>query len=102
LESIQLHLGLQWLYKGQSAADSGEQQVSKKMTLSIPAKEYLHTLLEFADIGHITGIQQTLEDIKKVDKKYIPFVGEIEELAENFQFKQIVKMIQTYLPGGQQ
>ena len=70
--------------------------------LSVPAQEHLRTLLEFAEIGHITGIQQALEDIKKVDDKYISFVGEIEELAENFQFKQIVKMIQSYLSGAQQ
>jgi len=102
LESIRTHLGLAWLYKEQSVAASGEQKLSKKTTLPIPGKEYLQTLLEFAEIGHITGIQQTLEDMKRVDEKYIPFVSEIEELAENFQFKQIVAMIQSHLSGGQQ
>ena len=102
LESIQVHLGLEWLYKEQSDADSGEYQVSKKLTLSIPPKEHLLTLLEFAEIGHITGIQQTLDDMKKVDEDYIPFAGEIEGLAENFQFKQIVTLIQSHLSGGRQ
>jgi hypothetical protein len=35
-------------------------------------------------------------------KEYVPFVGQIEELSENFQFKQIVRMIQSHLSGGQQ
>jgi PAS domain S-box-containing protein len=102
LESMQVHLGLEWLYKEQSVTDSDVNLVSEQRSLSIPGQEHLQTLLEFAEIGHITGIQQTLEEIKKVDKEYVPFVSEIEELAENFQFKQIVAMIQSHLPGGQQ
>jgi PAS domain S-box-containing protein len=100
LESIQIHLGLEWQYTDQTAGDSEEQQVSEEPTLVIPPQENLLTLLEFAEISHITGIQQTLDDIKRADEQCIPFVTKIEELAENFQFKQIIKMIQSYLPGG--
>ncbi len=102
LERLQRHLRLEWLYEEPSATDSGEQQVVETLPLVVPPKEDLKTLLEFSEIGHITGIQQSLENMKKADTQCIPFVTKIEEFVENFQFKHIIEMIQFYLQGGEQ
>jgi hypothetical protein len=90
------------VYEEPSAIEFREQQILKTLPSVVPSKEELETLLEFAEINHITGIQQSLENIKKEDKQFIPFASRIEELAENFQFEQIIKMIQSYLQGGVQ
>lgn len=97
---LQLHLNLEWVYEEPSATDSGEQQAKETLPLVIPPKEDLETLLEFAEISHITGIQQAIEKIKQSDKQFLPFVSAIEVLLENFQFKRIIEMIQTYLEKG--
>ena len=59
-------------------------------------------MLKFAEIGHITGIQQSLEKLKKTDEQYLSFITKIEELLDNFQFKQIIKIINNSLQGIKQ
>jgi len=96
---FQKHLKLDWVYEEPSAIEFGEQQILKTSPLVVPSKEDLETLLEFAEISHITGIQQSLQNIKKADKQFIPFVTKIEDLVDNLQFKQITELIKHYLQG---
>ena len=96
---FQKHLKLDWVYEEPSAIEFGEQQILKTSPLVVPSKEDLETLLEFAEISHITGIQQSLQNIKKADKQFITFVTKIEDLVDNLQFKQITELIKHYLQG---
>jgi PleD family two-component response regulator len=96
---LQKHLKLEWVYEEPSASEFEEQQFLKTSPLAVPSEEDLETLLEFAEISHITGIQQSLQNIYKVDKQFIPFVTKIEELVDNLQFKQITELIEHYLQG---
>jgi len=97
LDLLQKYLKLDWIYEEPSPIEPQKPEEIKSSQLVIPPKADLKTLLEFAEISHVTGIQQALEKIKKSDERYIPFVITIEELVENFQFKNIMKMIQSYL-----
>jgi len=99
-QCLQSHLNLEWVYEESSAMDSGEQQAKETLPLVIPPIKDLETLLEFAEISHITGIQQAIEKIKQSDKQFLPFVSAIEILLENFQFKRIIEMLQKYLEKG--
>jgi CheY-like chemotaxis protein len=96
---LQKHLKLEWVYEEPSAIEVGEQQFLKTSPWVVPSKEDLETILEFAEISHITGIQQSLQNIKKADKQLIPFVNKIEDLVDNLQFKQITEFIKHYLQG---
>lgn len=97
LECLQLQLNLEWYYEEPVAEGSADQQEIEPVQLVIPPKDALETILGFAEISHITGIQHSLKEIKKSDPCYLGFVHKIEELVENLQFKQIIKMIHSYL-----
>jgi CheY-like chemotaxis protein len=100
LGCLKLHLNLEWEYEEPPATDSGEQQLDESLPMVFPPAEDLRTLLEFAEISHITGIQQAIEKIKKKNKKFLPFATKIEELVDDFQFKRIIEMIQSYNEKG--
>ncbi len=101
LGCLQLHLKLEWVYEESSMTDSEKEQGYEELPIIFPSSEDLKTLLEFAEISHITGIQQTIERIKKIDERYLPFVTKIEDLLDNFQFKRIVEIVQSYLDKGE-
>jgi len=99
LDRLQIHLKLEWLYDAASAADSAKKQISDTSTVVYPPNENLVAIQRFAEISHITGIQQSLEKIRRLDKKYIPFVTQIEELLDDFQFTRIIETLKPYLQG---
>jgi len=102
LECLQEHLKVEWLYDEVSETDFEKLQAKESLPLAFPPNADLKTLLRYAEISHITGIQQALESIKKLDDQFTPFVIIIEELLENLQFKHIIKIIQSYLQGEEQ
>ena len=87
---------LEWTFEKQSKGEFDEHGI-KESTLVIPDKQELKSLLKFAEISHITGLQQTLEKIKNADEKFVPFVTKIEPLIENLQFKSFIELVQSYL-----
>ncbi len=101
LGCLKQHLKLEWVYEEISEVDSDKQKVSETLPMVIPPKENLETLLDFAEISHITGIQQIIENIKESNKEFVPFVSKIEELLDNFQFKRIIELIKSNIDKGE-
>ena len=99
LQRIQIHLKLQWVYDQTAVPDSEEQLSLEILPPTLPPGENLKEILKFAEISHITGIQQSLDKIRDLEKKYIPFITQIESLLEGFQFDQIIELIQPYAQG---
>jgi DNA-binding response OmpR family regulator len=100
LACLQRHLRLEWQYeKPSSQPPAGRHE---KRPLVVPSREDLEALLEFAEISHVTGLQQSLEKMRKVDEKFTPFATAIEELVESFQFEKVIKMIESYLQGQEE
>jgi hypothetical protein len=93
-------LHLEWVYEKSSTVDRTEQSAKRIKSLAIPPKKDLQALLEFAEINHITGLQKTIEKIKKSDKKFLSFAIKIEDLLDNFQFKEISNIIKSYIDKG--
>jgi CheY-like chemotaxis protein len=99
LDLLKRYLRLKWVYDEQSGRFEEDQLEIEGMPWIVPPKKYLKKLLEYAEISHITGLQQELYKIKNSNDQYIPFVSKIEKFINNFQFKDIIKMIQSYLQG---
>ncbi|MFC1536005.1 PAS domain S-box protein, partial [Candidatus Neomarinimicrobiota bacterium] len=97
LECLKQYLKLQWIYEESSMSSSEGKKNSETLLMVIPPKEDLETLLRYSEINHITGMHRSLENIKKTDEQYIPFITKIEDLVESLQFKRIIKTIQSYL-----
>lgn len=99
LGCLQAQLKLDWIYEELSSAEHGRQKTAETLPKKVPSKEDLENLLKFAEISHITGIQKSLENILKTDEQLSPFVTEIEELVDKFNFQKIIEIIQRSMQG---
>ena len=97
LGQLQKHLGLTWIYEDISETDSHTRSDSQSHPLIVPPEDVLLTLSELAKIGYLTGIEECTATIKNMDSRFIPFVSRVDELAENFQFDQILEFITGYI-----
>ncbi|MGP1384236.1 MAG: MASE1 domain-containing protein [Thainema sp.] len=87
-------LGLIWVYEQTPEITVSEETV---VTLAIPPRSTLETLLEFANHGVVSEIRKHLEELTEADKKYVPFAAPILTLAQQFQVEEIEELLQTYL-----
>ena len=99
LDRLKVHLKLVWLYEDTKPDASKSTQSSDMLPFIVPPKEDLVKICKFAEISHITGVQQTLEKIKGRNQKYLPFILQIEELLDGFQFREIKELLKHYLKG---
>ena len=100
LACLQRQLRLEWLYEKPFSRPPAGRPESRPIV--VPPRKDLEALLEFAEISHVTGLQKSLESLKKVDEKFTPFATTIEELVESFQFEKVVEMIESYLQGQEE
>jgi CheY-like chemotaxis protein len=100
LECLCQHLKLEWVYEEDTAGNEPEKpQSSEAAPLIIPPQELLQELLEFAQGGYVSGIQESLVCIQALDRQYWPFVSRIEDLTESYQFEQIIELITSSMKG---
>ncbi|MBW4508702.1 MAG: CHASE2 domain-containing protein [Scytonematopsis contorta HA4267-MV1] len=98
LKSLQKNLNLEWIYENheiqnQKALVSTDNQ---NIELIIPDDSELDKLFELAMRGNIKGIQAALDNLDKVDNKFLKFTSEIRQLADTFQSKKIREIIKNY------
>ena len=88
LECLRVHLHLEWL-----PAELPEPEPEETLPLVFPPEEHLAALIEFAEIGDITGIQDTTAGLRQADQRFLSFADKIDRFAEHFQFDQIIEWI---------
>jgi CheY-like chemotaxis protein len=93
LQSIQTHLGLEWLYEETSETDSQ----SETLPLIIPPSDVLETLLQLAQMQKPSAIRKSLRQLKARDVKFTPFITQIEQLVRQYQFEQVIDLIESHL-----
>jgi CHASE2 domain-containing sensor protein/CheY-like chemotaxis protein len=101
LQLLEKHLQLEWIYENTTSQrqipsfhlSSG---VSTTAIIPPPAVE-LHKMLNLAMRGNLQGIETLLDELDKVDDKFLPFTTEVRQLADNFQIKKIRELIQAFL-----
>ncbi|RBW48507.1 ATP-binding protein [Marinobacter sp. F3R11] len=63
--------------------------------IPLPAEESCHTLANLARIGHRKGLQEALYELRCNGEADVRFTDEIERLANDFQFEQILELIEV-------
>ncbi|MCP4698819.1 MAG: response regulator [Gammaproteobacteria bacterium] len=98
LEKLGMHLQLEWVYDqedGEQKPDDKKQKANRPL-VGPPAKT-AKILYNLAMLGNVKGITKEAKRLEQADEQYIPFTAELRRLAEDFQVKQIRKLIKSYL-----
>ncbi|GAB4290379.1 MAG: hypothetical protein Fur0025_25170 [Oscillatoriaceae cyanobacterium] len=110
LETLQRHLGLEWIYqtpKGlepgsfQGRGDGGMATVESLGSLGTlptpPPEEELALLLDFALKGDVFAILERAEQIQKLDSNYSDFCQHIIAKTQNFDTQYIRDFVKKYM-----
>lgn len=68
---------------------------------SLPSREVLTALRQFAEMRSITDIRRLLERLKQEDPELLPFIRYIESFARHYQFTHIINATTSFLEGYQ-
>jgi two-component system sensor histidine kinase ChiS len=93
LDRLRIHLDLEWIYKKPPEPES------EVLPVVFPPKEDLAVLIEFAEKGLITEIQDYTARLRQTDRRFLPFAEKIDQLAEDFQFDQIIEWLRAKTIG---
>ena len=100
LALLQEYLQLEWIYQDvpPSASESIITETAAEPTLIAPPPEEIKILYELAMLGNMKKIRERAIYLTELDPKYASFASKIQELAQSFQEKAIVNLIEQYLP----
>lgn len=62
----------------------------------IPLKEELVALYEAAQIGDVGGVEQQVFQLQQFNATYTYFTAKVLEFAQNFEYEDIVNLIDHY------
>ncbi|MGK7895618.1 MAG: ATP-binding protein, partial [Xenococcus sp. (in: cyanobacteria)] len=99
LALLQKHLQLSWIYEDQQESEVCQLNTEQKATetLMVPPPEEIAILYELAMLGSMKKIRERAIYLKQLDIKYAPLAAKLQELAQGFQEKAIVNLIEKYL-----
>jgi CHASE2 domain-containing sensor protein/CheY-like chemotaxis protein len=99
LKLLEKYLQLEWIYEETTSQEQKSphraSDVAKTELIPPPAAE-LHKLLDFAMRGNIQGIEILLDELERLDKKYLLFTTKVRQLADNYQIKNIREFIKSF------
>ncbi|OYD88161.1 hybrid sensor histidine kinase/response regulator [Nostoc sp. 'Peltigera membranacea cyanobiont' 213] len=92
------HLQLTWKYEAVELA-IGDRAMDKEIFTELipPPAADLEMLLELAQDGLVIELTETANKIGQKDRRYQPFIGQVVQLAKQFQTEKIETLIQQYL-----
>ncbi len=97
-ELLEKELNLAWIYSD-PLANAADTDKTESPLISPPAEE-MAILHELAQIGNMRDIQKQADHVATLGEQYIPFAIQLKRLAENFEEKSIVEMMEKFLNGS--
>ncbi|TAG96058.1 MAG: PAS domain S-box protein [Oscillatoriales cyanobacterium] len=105
LESLRVHLGLEWVYEDSSSGKKWKAQTPKTgsdlaaadSAIVSPACESVLTLLRLSSMGDIEAILEEITKLENSDQKLAPFAHHLRQLAKGFKLKQIRVFLKQHL-----
>ena len=95
LTQIAALLKLTWTYELSQTGSASEPQAAEPL-LAPPAEE-MKTLHRLARLGNMGDIVQWANGLAERDEPYRPFVNQLRVLAQGYQSKAILSMVERYL-----
>jgi signal transduction histidine kinase/DNA-binding NarL/FixJ family response regulator len=91
------YLQLEWIYEEIPKQQMKVEQSNSDEPLIVPPPEELEVLYELAKLGSMRKIRERSVYLEEIDEKYLPFANKLKDLAQGFQEKAIVTLIEKYL-----
>ncbi|WP_414621784.1 CHASE2 domain-containing protein [Calothrix sp. CCY 0018] len=92
LKILHTYLQLEWIY----AKTEQKPEISLNEEIILPNVAEMDKLFDLAMRGNVNGIENFLNELESSDNSFKPFVAEVRQLADNFQFKQIRQYIKSF------
>ena len=99
---IKEFLDLEWIYEEITEAKpevAAETPASKPPDLVVPPTKEMEVLYELAMLGSMKKIRERAFYLEELDPQYLAFADKLKNLAQGFQEKAIVNLIEQYLPN---
>ncbi|OKH39481.1 hypothetical protein NIES2119_07055 [[Phormidium ambiguum] IAM M-71] len=93
LEKLQKYLQIEWIYEEKAASPEHNLENPK---LFPPPAEQLEIIYELAMKGNFKGIIKQAKLLEQTDQKYQAFAKKLNQLANGFQDKEIVVLVQSF------
>ena len=100
LALLQEHLQLEWIYEEGEEFRSSELVATKAAAtqiLIVPPLEEMEILYELAMLGSMKKIRERAIYLQELDEQYAPLAAKLQDLAQGFQEKAIVNLIEQFL-----
>jgi signal transduction histidine kinase/DNA-binding NarL/FixJ family response regulator len=96
--AIEKHLSLEWTYKSQSLTQPRweNEELIAEQGRNVPPKPELERILYLSQIGDISGIMESLNELEKTGS-YGRFVDELRDLTRKFEILHIRKRMEQLL-----
>lgn len=94
---LQKYLQLDWVYDETVDAGKKGQEAIGQSKMQLPAIEILHLLNEQAQAGDLDGVIEIADQIQTANPEQAVFAQKILVLAEGFQVKQLLALIEEHL-----
>lgn len=106
LEHIGNHLALEWIYEDQKPQTLNKEPeienhnfdtstISKNLS-QLSAKLELDILLDLAMQGDLQAIIEYVDQLQKIDDRWIPLTTQLNQLAKAFEEQQLLELIRYY------
>ena len=69
---------------------------AQENSLVPPPPEELEKLWDLAMRGNIQGIEQAVNHLEKIDKKYLPLANKVKQLTRKFQIRKIRDLLKSF------
>lgn len=100
LALLQEYLQLEWIYEDIKEFSSPElvnTKAAATQTLVTPPPEEMERLYELAMLGSMKKIRERAIYLAELDEQYAPLARKLQDLAQSFQEKAIVYLLEQYL-----
>ena len=101
LKTIGDQLSLTWLHE-QPAWELVKEDADARGDFVIPPRDEMEKLYQLARLGIMQNIRAHADYLKALDARYTAFASHLQELAESYQSKAIVTLVEQYRNGQEE
>ncbi len=93
LKIIEQLLELEWVYQY-----AHEEEVEENEgVMRVPSSELLESLYEMIMVGDIWGLQEKVQKLKEIDRRYSQFAQQVEVMVQNIDEQGLINLFEQYL-----